>query len=100
MKQTINIYDFEQAFKQHGRIDNFTYQGLKALFSYLEELEEDIGHEFELDVVAICCDYTEYENLAEFHDNYSAEDYPDLDTISDSTIVIDIDGTSFIIQAF
>jgi hypothetical protein len=100
MKQTINFYDFEQAFKQHGRIDSFTYQGLKALFGYLEDLEEAIEEELELDVIALCCDFTEYESLAEFQDNYGAEDYPGLESIAENTIVIEIDSDSFIIQAF
>jgi hypothetical protein len=100
MKQTINFYDFEQAFKQHGRIDSFSYQGLKALFSYLEELEEDTGEEFELDVIALCCDFTEYENLVEFHQAYDEHDYPGLESIAENTIVIEIDSDSFIIQAF
>jgi hypothetical protein len=100
MKQTINFYDFEQAFKQHGRIDSFTYQGLKALFSYLEELEDDMCEELELDVIALCCDFTEYESLEEFHQAYDAHDYPGLESIAENTIVIEIDSDSFIIQAF
>ena len=45
------------------RKDTFSYAGLEALFEYLEQLEEDTGEEMEFDMVGICCDYTEYENL-------------------------------------
>jgi hypothetical protein len=62
MKTTVSVYDFReafhQAFHQAGR-ENFTYDALGLLFNHFEELEEDMGSEIELDVVAICCDYTE-----------------------------------------
>lgn len=48
------------------RPDNFTHDGLVALFDYLEDLEADIGDDIELDVIALCGDYSEYASLAEF----------------------------------
>lgn len=60
MKQTINQYDFADAFKKMNRADNFSYEGLKVLFNYLEQMEEDTEEEIELDVIAICCDFSEY----------------------------------------
>ena len=54
MKKTINLNDFINEF--HAiRPDNFSDEGLKGLFSFFEEFEDDI----ELDVIAICCDYSE-----------------------------------------
>lgn len=58
MKQTVNLYEFREAFRAI-RPDNFSYEGLELLFDYLEQLGEDIGEEIELDVIAICCDYSE-----------------------------------------
>ena len=58
MKQTVNLYEFREAFRAI-RPDNFSYEGLDILFEYLEQLGEDIGEEIELDVIAICCDYSE-----------------------------------------
>lgn len=65
MKQTVSQYDFRDAFKQ-CRPDNFSYEGLSALFDYLEQWEEDCGEELELDVIAICCDFSEdtWQNIA------------------------------------
>ena len=59
MKTTVNRYEFERAFADAGRKDQFSYDGLKALFEYLEQLEQDTGEELELDVIALCCDYSE-----------------------------------------
>ena len=59
MKTSISIYDFRQAFQDMGRIDQFSRKGLDCLFEWLEEYEESTGSEIELDVIAICCDFTE-----------------------------------------
>lgn len=100
MKQSVNNFDFHDAFKQMGREDNFSYEGLNALFNYLEEYEEETGEEMELDVIAICCDYTEYENLAEFNNNYGKE-CETLEDVGEFTQVISIEETDrFIIQNF
>jgi hypothetical protein len=98
MKQTIDLYQFRNAF-QSVRPENFSYEGLEALFNWLEELEEAGEQETELDVIAICCEFTEYENLKEFQDNYG-DDYPDIEAIQDKTSVIMVDDDSFIIQDF
>jgi len=99
MKQTIQFNQFHDAFQRMGRGDQFTYNGLKALFEYLESLENETGEETELDVIALCCDYSEYENLDAFQNDFS-EDYESLDDIEQATTVIKIDSDSFIIQAF
>jgi hypothetical protein len=98
MKQTINEYDFRRAFEQL-RPDQFSYQGLGALFDYFEELEDGIGEEIELDVIGICCEYTEYEELSEFQEEYGKE-YKTIEDIEDHTTVIPVFGDSFIIEQF
>ena len=65
MKQTVNSSDFVDAFRTHNRMDQFSYEGLKALFEYLERYEEDTGEETELDVIAICCDFSEHATALE-----------------------------------
>ena len=69
MKQTINEYQFRDAFMSI-RPDNFSYEGAKALYEYLESYEDDTGEEIELDVIALCCEYTEYEDMQEFNNDY------------------------------
>jgi len=43
MYQTINSYDFENAFRKAGRHEQFSYDGKKVLFDYLEAYEDDTG---------------------------------------------------------
>ena len=100
MKQTVNFNDFVDAFKQAGREDNYSYEGKVALFNYLEEYEESAEQEIDLDVIAICCDFTEYESLEEFHKNYDKEDYETIEDVGDATMLIQIDDSAFIIQNF
>lgn len=67
MKITVTETIFKNAFVEMGRKDNFSYEGLSALFEYLEETEKDIGEDWELDVIALCCDFSEehYSDIAE-----------------------------------
>ena len=69
MKTTIDLYDFRDAFHRMGRADQFSHEGLHILFDYLEEMERDIGEEMELDVIALCCDYSE-DTIEDIAENY------------------------------
>jgi len=59
MKTTLTLSSFDQAFLFMGRTENFSYNGLEALFNHFEEIEQATGEEMELDVIAICCEYAE-----------------------------------------
>ncbi|GAI65556.1 unnamed protein product [marine sediment metagenome] len=104
MKTNVSQYDFERAFVDMGRSDNFSYEGLNALYDWLCEMDDDCGTETELDVIALCCEFSEYDNFAEFQDNYT--DCPDcyiqtVRWINDRTTYIEIPNTNrFIIQDF
>ena len=79
IKQTVTESDFRDAF-QAIRSDNFSYEGLTALYEYLWDLSEDIGEDIELDVIALCCDFTEYseeEARREFNIDPDIEDWQD-----------------------
>jgi len=73
MKTIIYEDDFISAFQtwQGGQYkNNFSIEGLHNLFEYLEEYEEDTGEEINFDMVAIACDYSEYEDKEEFIKEY------------------------------
>jgi len=63
MYQNVNFTDFHNAFKQL-RPNNFSFEGLQALFEYCEDYERDSGEPQELDVIALCCDVTEDKPLS------------------------------------
>ena len=93
--QEISKTDFIDQF--NIRSENFSREGLEALYGYFEELSEDQNIQF--DVIAICCDFTEYENLEEFNRDYG-KNFSDVEEIFDFTQVNMIDNEKFIIQNF
>ena len=87
MKQTVNFYTFQKAF-QDLRPNSFTYEGLRALFEYIEEIEDTHNEEMEFDVIALCCDFTEYESAEEYARDYNDDLEDNLAATSDSGSLI------------
>ncbi len=100
MKRHINRYEFIDTFlKSDTYKNNFSYEGLSVLFDWLEEYEEGLESELEFDMVAVCCDFSEYKNIEELKESYN--DIEDMDDLEDKTIVIMLeDEEGFIIQDF
>jgi len=109
MKQTVDIYSFRRAFEDMDRT-NFSHEGLEVLFNGLEELENDTGEEYELDVIALCCDFAE-STFAEVAADYQidingCEDDDDiketvLEYLEDNTMVLgEVGNDSVIYQQF
>lgn len=98
MKQTVYLEDFRRAF-QSTRPNNFSYEGLIALYNYFQNLEDDIGEELDLDVIAVCCDYSEYKNFQELKSNYL--NIKTLEDLRERTEIIPIEDTEgFIVRNF
>lgn len=74
MFTTVSNHAFVDAFRGSNTYgDNFSYNGLNTLFDIIEEYEESIGEEIELDIVALCCGYSEYASLRDVASNYASE---------------------------
>lgn len=113
--KTVDLHDFRQEFRDSNRTENFSHQGLEVLFDYLEELSEDLGEPIELDVIALCCEYSEGtpEEIAEAYgiDLPEREDFDDdddyneevnqtvLDYLHDSTSVCGVADSGTIVHA-
>lgn len=74
--------------------NNFSYDGAKALFEYLEENGGLEGEQNNYDPVAWCCEFSEYKDLDEFNLQYFGKEfvqdngYESIDDLKDRTIVI------------
>lgn len=90
MHQTITGYDFHDAFNKI-RPDNFSYDGLNILYDYLDEFEN-----FELDVIGICCDFSE-ENIKDVLENYNLNNIEELEQ---NTIVLYVNDDTIIYQNY
>lgn len=69
MKLTIeNASQFRDEFRQCGRADQFSYEALGLLFDYLEDVDND----YDLDVIALCCEYSE-DSIEQIAESYGLE---------------------------
>ena len=93
MKQEINLNQFRDAFTNMGRKDQFSYEGQAALFAYLE----DEAGDHMLDVIALCCEFTEA-TLEEVIANYP--DITSFDELADRTLVLQFLNNKVIYQNF
>jgi len=90
--EKVNLFEFRRAFADYNRADNFSYEGLTALFDWLEQLTDDTDTPYVLDVIALCCEYSEYTDFAEVQANYSSTKLDNIDDLQDHTLVIEFDG--------
>ena len=120
MKKTLNVYDMKAAFEAAGR-DYYTYEGLETLLAYYDEIDENM----ELDVIAICCNCTEYGDgaacslsnliseygykytVSEWMDDTGADEYDEAEYIEaltseleNYTVVLPVRNGNYIVFAF
>ena len=104
MYKTMNEYDFIRAFGDMDRKENFSYESLVALYEDIKDFEETTGESVELDVIAICCEYSEYENAQEAYNAYSGvtdlSPEESLVWLEERTSVICTTSSTIIIQNF
>lgn len=91
--------DYKRVVTDENKNGNFTYKGLRVLFEYLEETTDE-ENPYKLDVITLCCEFSEYENLEKYLRDYKShslkEDFEDEEEfkeaieneISDSTTLI------------
>lgn len=96
MKITVDESLFVQRFKDYGRQDQFSYDGLAALFYFLNDIDDQCNTNTELDVIALCCDFHEI-SIDEIETETGCES---LDDLRESTIVIEVDDETIIYQSF
>ena len=113
--------DFIDTFRAMGRMKtheggegNFTIEALHALFDYLEQYEQETGMALEFDVIALCCQFSQYEDAADAVHAIDRDVYRDvtenndpdtaeenlLDWLHDQTIVIGFPGGIIIDSEF
>jgi hypothetical protein len=100
MKTTVSAVDFIDAFRRMGRADQFSPAALRALFDHIEEMEQDTGEEYELDVIGLCCEWQEFKTALEAAVEYGFEEDEDedareeaaLEWLREQTQVVDFDG--------
>ncbi len=96
MYQIIGFSQFTDEFNA-VRPNNFSYDGLRVLYDYLDEYDGAVSETgIELDVIAICCDFTEC-TIKEVLNDY---DLQSLDELQENTTVLKIDDENIIYQNY
>ena len=89
----MNLQDFKRVMREMDTYaNNFTDEGLKILFEYLEDLDGDI----DMDAIAICCDWTECENIEAAEKEYLL----DGEDLEDNTIVLKGDSDIVVVRDY
>jgi len=105
--QTIDTAtEFQSAFERMGRGDQFSRAALEALFEHYNECGETV----DLDPVAICCDWGEYNTALEAvqeyglaDDDYDEEDDAEdqaLSALNDHTMVLSTRTGTVVVASF
>lgn len=105
MKQTLDFSDFCNAFERYNRADNFTTAAKRIIFDYFEEVDEN----YELDVIAICCEFNEA-NAGDVINDYGLDYSEDAteeelneiarEYLSENTCIIGETSSTFIYAVF
>ena len=93
--------NFRNTFLMSDYKNNFSYDGLTALYDYFSELEDELCESIEFDLVGIAGEYSEL-TIDELRDNYSVDkDIDVIEYLQENTIVIEIENSdSVIIQDY
>ena len=119
IKTTIGFPQFVDAFRAYGREDQFSHDALRALYNYLEDYSDSTGEDVELDVIALCGEWSEVDDaqvgaedfgidLAVDPDDYDDDEYElecaRLENLRDqlegSTTALFTDCGSLLVEAF
>ena len=107
-------YELQKEFNRYNRSDNFTPAGIRVLFDYLEEISEGSGEDINLDIIGLCCDYSE-DTFSDIAANYridltdrcgeTIDDVEEiqrivLDYLNENTVVCGTTGTTAVYAAF
>lgn len=87
---TVDSSMFIDAFRRMGRENQFSSEAMEALFEHIENYEQETGAPLELDVIALCCEFAEYETALEaaadygFTSELEADDFEDAEDFEDA----------------
>lgn len=91
--------ELRHEFQSYGRGEQFSRWGFDALFKYFDEFSEDIGEDIHLDVIALCCEWSEYDSIEEACDQYGNE-IQTADDLNDHTLLLFLDNGGVVVRDF
>ena len=84
IKTIDTVSELQNEFISYDR-DYYTYEGYQAILDYFE----DFGDTYELDVIAICCDFNE-STIEDIRNDYNIDDDTEvIDYLNDNTYAVE-----------
>jgi hypothetical protein len=94
--ESVGLGAFMERFEQSPTYSNsFSYQALKALHNWYEELADDMGEDVEFDYIGICCTWSEYE-ASELDEVYSES----IEELDEETYIIKLENGNVLVHEF
>jgi hypothetical protein len=94
------VDEFAAEFEQWPqRRSHFSRSALHALYEHYDELSNDIGEDIELDVVGMCCEWSEYKDIEAVKEDLITEPGVTLSDLQNSTTVVVFPG-GLLVQEF
>ena len=102
IKRTLDAYDLQDEFRRHNR-DHFSIEAYQKLI----DLSDELGEDWELDVIALCCDFNEmhWEDIRNEYSNH--DDLAECETfeefyeaLSDYTLSIETEDGMILYQVW
>lgn len=90
----LSYHDFQHQFLLHRRQHQFTSDALRVIFNHIEEMAEDSEKPYQLDVIELCCEFSEYKTedaLVEYR-------CKDEEELSQNYFVLNVNDDSVIIS--
>ena len=91
-----NASELEAMFKKCGRENSFTRVGMETLFEHLEELSEGCGWDIKIDVIELCGDYSEYDDINDYNEQNGTEYASWDEAYEDDVAVVQFDRQVFV----
>ena len=71
-KSNLSVYQWCDEWPE-SRQNQFSYEAKNALYNYLNEYKDQTDEEIEVDIVALCCEYTEYSDMTDYLSEHSTD---------------------------
>ena len=97
---TIGQSEFQDGLK--GEYFSFSYEATEALYNCYEDMSDDLSEPIEFDPIAIRCEWSEYDTLAEAYELYNDTVSKDemLEYFNDNTQIIELDNGHVLVSEF
>ena len=99
----MNMSDFIHAFKSNEeRKNQFSYDALQFLFEYIEAISDGSNRPWYFDMVAICCEWSEFSSLQEIAETYAIHGDEDAirNYVENRTYMCEVNDHCFVLQQF